>query len=160
MEFLMTYGWALLVIIVVISILFYIGVLNPKAITPSSCTFAPGLTCAWFKLNASNGDLVIKIGQAVGRKITINNISCTQNTTSGAPAAGVYGMTGVAAQTVSNGEQTGFLSIDCFNGTGTQLTSGTVGDAAKFRLWVNYTEYDTSIQRLVAGDLTARYEPG
>ena len=81
MEYLMTYGWAILVIIIVIAVLFYIGVLNPRNVTPSSCTFPPGISCASYKLHATDGEFELSLGQATGQSIRIEAIKCTQNTT-------------------------------------------------------------------------------
>lgn len=46
MEFLMTYGWALLVVLVVIGALWYMGVLNPESNVPDQCNLGSGFTCA------------------------------------------------------------------------------------------------------------------
>ena len=45
MEFLMTYGWAILVVLVAIGALAYFGVLNPSRFLPNSCTITPGVSC-------------------------------------------------------------------------------------------------------------------
>ncbi|MBI3036442.1 hypothetical protein HYY73_01620 [Candidatus Woesearchaeota archaeon] len=37
MEFLMTYGWAILVVLVVIGALSYFGVLSPSTLLPEKC---------------------------------------------------------------------------------------------------------------------------
>lgn len=48
MEFLMTYGWALLVVLIAISALAYFGVLNPSRFLPNRCQFGPGVACVDF----------------------------------------------------------------------------------------------------------------
>jgi uncharacterized protein (UPF0333 family) len=45
MEFLMTYGWALLVVLVAIGALAFFGVLNPGQFLPDQCTLFAGLSC-------------------------------------------------------------------------------------------------------------------
>lgn len=45
MEFLLTYGWAILVVLVAISALAYFGVLDMKFLTRNSCTLPVGLSC-------------------------------------------------------------------------------------------------------------------
>lgn len=58
MEFLMTYGWAILVVLIAIGALAYFGVLNPSKFLPASCTIAPGIGCDDFVVDASgNGNL-------------------------------------------------------------------------------------------------------
>jgi len=45
MEFLMTYGWAILVVLVAIGALAYFGVLSPDRFLPERCTGPAGLDC-------------------------------------------------------------------------------------------------------------------
>jgi len=45
MEFLMTYGWAILVVLVAIGALAYFGVLNPQRFLPDSCQGPAGFDC-------------------------------------------------------------------------------------------------------------------
>ena len=45
MEYLMTYGWAILVIAIIVSLLFALGVFNGLFGTPNLCTPQPGFTC-------------------------------------------------------------------------------------------------------------------
>jgi len=54
MEFLMTYGWAILVVLVAIGALAYFGVLNPAQFLPSSCTITSGLGCDDFKVTGGD----------------------------------------------------------------------------------------------------------
>jgi len=44
LEYLITYGWAILIIAVVISLL-YLYVAVPKVIVPSTCSFLTGAVC-------------------------------------------------------------------------------------------------------------------
>ena len=62
MEFLMTYGWAILVVLLAIAALAYFGVLNPGKYLPSSCTLGTGLGCNDFKVEADTVTLVITNG--------------------------------------------------------------------------------------------------
>jgi len=45
LEFLMTYGWAILVVLIVIGALSYFGVLNPTILLPEKCTLQMGMYC-------------------------------------------------------------------------------------------------------------------
>ncbi len=45
MEFLMTYGWAILVVLAAIGALAYFGVLNPGQLLPDKCTFPASFDC-------------------------------------------------------------------------------------------------------------------
>ncbi len=63
MEFLMTYGWAILVVLIAIAALAYFGVLNPGRYLPSSCTLVPGLSCEDFKVEGDPDNKVTLVIQ-------------------------------------------------------------------------------------------------
>ena len=51
-EFLMTYGWAILLIVIVISAFTYFGVLSPSRLLPNRCSFGPEISCEEFSFQA------------------------------------------------------------------------------------------------------------
>ncbi|MBT4206803.1 hypothetical protein HOE22_00495, partial [Candidatus Woesearchaeota archaeon] len=59
MEFLMTYGWALLVVLIAIGALASFGVLNPGQFLPETCTVAPGISCIDFSASASGSPTTV-----------------------------------------------------------------------------------------------------
>jgi len=63
MEFLMTYGWAILVVLAAIGALAYFGVLNQAKFLPSKCSISDGFTCAEYKLDSGevSGTKQVKI---------------------------------------------------------------------------------------------------
>ncbi|OIO63458.1 hypothetical protein COT48_06020 [Candidatus Woesearchaeota archaeon CG08_land_8_20_14_0_20_47_9] len=79
MEFLMTYGWAILVVLVVVGALSYFGVLNPKALIPERCTLPSGLTCKDFKIteNLASDRIDLFIENGLGRGIKVQQIVVT-----------------------------------------------------------------------------------
>jgi hypothetical protein len=78
MEFLMTYGWAILVVITAISALAYFGVLDFKAMMPKHCTMSPGMICKDFEIYYNNwfstSDFQIVIVNGLGTGIYITDI--------------------------------------------------------------------------------------
>ena len=56
LEFLSTYGFAFLIILVMVGALTYFGVLNPQGFVPSRCSVSEGFKCqeAVLRLNANN----------------------------------------------------------------------------------------------------------
>ena len=72
MEFLMTYGWAILVVLVVIGALAYFGVLNPQQFLPTKCQLPVGLTCTDYALSTSKGKTQIVITNGLGTDVRIN----------------------------------------------------------------------------------------
>lgn len=56
MEFLMTYGWALLAVLIAIGALAFFGILSPAKFLPQACVLGPGLSCEDFKVVKSQED--------------------------------------------------------------------------------------------------------
>ncbi len=80
MEFLMTYGWAILVVLVVIGALAYFGVLSPSMLMPEKCTFGTGISCVDYSIGMMMGmwsyhEIVLQNG--IGRDMKINRISAS-----------------------------------------------------------------------------------
>ena len=89
LEFLTTYGWAFLVILIMIGTLAYFGILSPSGILPNRCTFGAEFQCIDYKLTSNSLDLRIKnnVGEAItATSITFNteaitNFTCSTNPT-------------------------------------------------------------------------------
>ena len=78
MEFLMTYGWALLVVLVAIGALAFFGVLNPSQFLPSTCTITPGLHCEDFVVNSTGVTINVQNGLGEGiTDVSVNAVGCT-----------------------------------------------------------------------------------
>lgn len=75
MEFLMTYGWAILIMLIVIAVLFYLGLFSPQTNVPKACTLPAGLTCYDYFLT-TEGNIYLDIGQAMGRDINVTGFGC------------------------------------------------------------------------------------
>ncbi|MDO8555865.1 MAG: hypothetical protein Q7R96_01680 [Nanoarchaeota archaeon] len=129
MEFLMTYGWAILVVLIAIGALAYFGVLNPAKFLPSQCILFPGLSCSNFKVGASTASFVVQngAGQNLGDlNITISNPnqgSCTTNSTATANitdgATSTYTITCAAGTFGSPGDRyKADLNVSYYDGTG------------------------------------------
>jgi|SRR3989344_808890 len=69
MEFLMTYGWAILIILIALGVLFYLGVFNPK--TPSTCLASAPLTCTDVK-GTTAGSIVLVLGATAVQSASID----------------------------------------------------------------------------------------
>ena len=107
MEFLMTYGWALLAVLAAIGALAYFGVLSPQRTLPEICLFQQGLACQDFKVTSSTTEIFIQNGY--GRDIEMRQLtvgSCSQSLNN---------------QTLDNGDAT-LITMSCSNGgSGTTL---------------------------------------
>ncbi|MEM3555719.1 MAG: hypothetical protein QXF56_03320, partial [Candidatus Micrarchaeia archaeon] len=52
-EFLTTYGWVLVAVLILLAILIYYGGFNPLGFVPRQCSFEPGLPCNSYKLEVN-----------------------------------------------------------------------------------------------------------
>ena len=132
MEFLMTYGWAILVVLVAIAALAYFGVLSPARFLPERCFLAPGVACLDHSISTSGLSLVLR--NSLGSDI------------SGVTVAACGGTS--ASTALANGAQA-TVSITC----SPALSSGS---QFKGTLNLTYTNVDTGLTHSVNGDLAAR----
>jgi len=77
MEFLMTYGWAILVVLVVIGALAYFGVLNPQNLLPEKCTLPMGLYCKDHRVDGTASTVNFKLENGMGQGLMITSITIT-----------------------------------------------------------------------------------
>ena len=77
LEFIMTYGWAILVVIIAVVALAYFGVLSPDAFLPDKCTLASGIACLDYRVESYQTVLVLQ--NSKGEQITIDSASISAN---------------------------------------------------------------------------------
>ena len=117
LEFLMTYGWAILVVLVVIGALAYFGVLNPSILLPEKCTMEMGFDCKDFVFNTYTGAVILDIQNGRGDDLLVKELSITGNgidcsiDTSMYPLSQTYGG-GEIGMLILNGQDRA-VSIPC-----------------------------------------------
>ena len=77
MEFLMTYGWAILVVLVVIGALGYFGVLNPTALLPEKCMFGVEVACKDFQLLTNQ--VALRLQNNIGETMLLDKFEAFQD---------------------------------------------------------------------------------
>ncbi len=119
LEYLMTYGWALLIIVVVGAALYSLGVLNPATYTQSNCAGLQYFTFRDQRLNASQYSIEVLNGN---RDINVTALRADGNSlTLSSP---------LANQSAGNS----FI----ITGNGTGVTSKASGDAFSITVKINY----------------------
>src|SRR3989344_313632 len=104
MEFLMTYGWAVLVVMIIIGALVYFGALKPSTALPEKCTFPVSVSCVDHKvegdritlmlLNGAGADTVVNGLSASSEALGTGNLGCSCSTpAAGYPIEFIEGMT-------------------------------------------------------------------
>jgi hypothetical protein len=159
MEYLMTYGWAILIIAVVLGALFQLGVFSGGTLVGSACVAAPGFYCQNIVLQntAADNGIAFTFGQNLG--VTIYNIamacaatSNSQGFPSGAsfndinsagswvPSLGTAGASIISGGTLNIGITTGTNNIPCVSSTGKLVGVGSaIGTPFSGFIWMNYT---------------------
>jgi len=112
MEYLMTYGWALLIIIVVTAI--FVGlIMNLQA--PERCDFTtPGLICNNPLPVIAGDNINVRLGNGMQRKINVTGIGCYPDVSAGASDAETAGaIKDVTNVVISSGGWENFQNIQC-----------------------------------------------
>jgi len=89
LEFLMTYGWAILVVLIVIGALAYFGILNPSILLPEKCTLQMGLYCNDHRIDGQAGTITFNFQNGMGKDIIIRSINVSGEVIPGGCYAGV-----------------------------------------------------------------------
>jgi hypothetical protein len=135
MEFLMTYGWAIMVVLVAIGTLAYFGVLSPDRFLPRKCFLEAGLGCEDFKIDENSITLSVINGK--GEDIIISSIK-------------VKDCTGTASGTMPNGGEATFTIAGC-NNVVSEKFSGDVN--------ITYTS-ESGLLHVNKGNIADRIEVG
>src|SRR3989338_937277 len=126
LEFIMTYGWAILVVLVAIGALSYFGVLDPGKFLPSRCTLPSGLACADFEARDGGPgakEIEVSFRNDLGYDITSVTVRASGCTTS------------ASVTSIKNGASPSTVNIqDC---------SFTIGQKYSGQINVSFTNADT-----------------
>ncbi len=135
MEFLMTYGWAILVVLAAIAALAYFGVLSPEKFLPEKCLIETGFTCISSKIESTQSTIIFQNGY--GRSVIIDSVA--------------IGGCSTAFNTTlqSEGEYT-FVVTGCSNGDAREVFKGEVV--------IKYTEKRTSLSKTAYGQINTKIE--
>lgn len=77
-EYLMTYGWALVVLVVIIGLILSTGVFSPSQFVPEQCDLGPNLKCdfaVWTNSIDDNTNINIRIYNGFSYDVGINNLA-------------------------------------------------------------------------------------
>jgi hypothetical protein len=128
MEYLMTYGWAILIIAVVLASLFALGVFNSGASLSTSCIALAGFTCSSPVLH--QGNLSVSTGQATGQTWT--------NTVLYFDPTGTTGCTSTITNSSLSSLGSGGSGVVKFFGSGSAYLPVAVGSSASGTIWAGY----------------------
>jgi hypothetical protein len=148
LEFLTTYGWAFLVILVMIGALAYFGVLNPSNLLPPRCMFSPEIQCLEHQIRGNvggNGYLAFRVRNNVGQMASFTFNATDVATNEGCTSVGIIG----GGTDIKAGR---IMVVNC-----TFPSTLPVGDRRKFEVSLNYTKsggaYTTPVKGEIYGEI-------
>ena len=150
MEFLMTYGWAILVVLAAIGALAYFGVLSPGNLLPQKCEFAAGLDCTETP-SASAGGQTIQFPLTNSNGYKIHLIDAEVDTTTVDGLSDCTGLTGFSSTEVANGDNFIVTLNGCQDMTSGERFSATVT--------VTYRSNSTGMEHPAVGRLVGKAGP-
>lgn len=137
LEFLTTYGWAILVVLVAIAVLAYFGVLSPDMFFPQRCYLPSGITCLDHEVGSSRITLVLQ--NNFGGSITINKVAAA----------------GTNTNTCSDNESIILLNNEKAVFTLSGCNNGNIGQKFDGNINVTYTK-ESGLQHLMQGTLRGK----
>ena len=142
LDFLMTYGWAIALVVIIAAVLFALGIFDVSNFTGNKAAGFSGVAVQGWNLGAA-GQMNMKLSNQVGTQIRVDAVSVVigQNTST----------LGVLPVTLNTGASTNTLSTGAA-AFGTQ-TPGT-GYTAK--VYINYTDLNANFPYTTSGTLTGR----
>ena len=138
----MTYGWAILVVLIVIGALSYFGVLDPTKLLPDKCNFPAGFYCTDHRID--QGQIQFLLQNGLGKDLLIYEITAVEtsaNALQNCTTGYLKDSTGTKdGQLLANGGSAAFtLSVDGSAGSCTAATVGVaIGSKYKYELTVTY----------------------
>jgi hypothetical protein len=150
MEFVMTYGWMLLILIIVLAALTTLGfITNTK---PIGCSLPAIFACRAYKLT-TDSNLTLDIYQNTGHDIIVWGVNCTKNPSNNPSLLAIYvPINNSDHNLIANG-----TNVQCLDVTGANAT-GKIGGHYGGKIIFYYIENDTGTPHLVSGDINLQYE--
>lgn len=162
MEFLMTYGWAILVVLIVIGALAYFGLFNVDWLVPERCTLEAGIKCEDYVMNldgARDYDVSIQFLNTLGQDISLTNITLVtqgqSNCSMNNPSDGNL-LSPANTFAMNQGELATFNSNDANCEFSTLEADTKANKKMKFDIIVKYKDTSSGFDHTVNGELLVK----
>ena len=140
LEFLISYGWAIIVVLIIIGILAHLDVLSPDMFLPQKCILPSGIACLDYRVESSRVILVLQ--NALGESMTINDITILESNQKCSTTEQIN---------IKNNEKAIFTITPCINGPAGKKFDGKID--------VTYSLEDKLTHKII-GALRARVVEG
>jgi len=118
LEFLTTYGWAFLVILIMMSALTYFGVLNPSKLLPDRCNFGAEVGCNKNTMvisNVADNTLTMRLANNFGVGVVVTAARVTTDVTTAGTCTAQINNAAISAFSWQS-DSTIIFNADCANG--------------------------------------------
>ena len=139
MEYLTTYGWAILLIAIILIAFFDLGVFGNGNATSTTCLAEVGFSCSNPLLN-STGNFSVELGNSFNYPLNITGVGCSNSTS--APSTFIPFLT----QIFSNGQSN--LTYQC------TMQSNNIGASFAGTLWIQYNNNQVAQVATISGKAT------
>lgn len=167
-DYMTSYGIALLVVVLAVYIVLSLGVFNLSS-APLQCVAAPGFGCSAVAITTT-GNMTVTITQATGAALNVQGVACStqENATNNLPAYGNIHVVDKIEETATfywgfdhinqmpSGSSYTFQPT-CWSSTG--INTGNLGQVTTGYIWINYTnpEVPTPATILRVAQFTEQY---
>jgi len=141
LDFLMTYGWAIALMVIVAAVLFALGVFDVSNFVGSKAAGFSGVSVTGWKLDTA-GALTMKVSNQVGNPIRLNSISATVGDVTQTLDANT-------TQTIATGASTGVL-------TGNNFAAQSSGSGYTAKVTIGYLDTVSGFNYTTTGTLTGK----
>ncbi len=144
MEYLMTYGWAILIIAVILAALDFLGVFNTGTFIGPSCLATPGYLCSNPVMTANaNGPnlLLFNFKQDSGETLYNVSFACAASSTSqGYPNVNVNSGFNTSSNltVLTSGSSVTVSGLECYSSNGNLFKDNPIGTIFSGTLWIRY----------------------
>ena len=149
MEYLLTYGWAIMIIAVALAVLFASGVFNPSI--SQQCLMQSGFNCVNYFMS-DNGLLSVSLLQTMQAPINVTALGCNENSI-------VTNMqepySPPSNQIMLDVDSNYTFTVQCYGNSGT-VFSGSPGSMYKGYIIVNYTNIETGFPQTAYGSIAVK----
>jgi len=139
LEFMMTYGWALLLLTALVGGLVYI-MPHPRSLVPNKCIFGSGIPCLGTQLSSNNLTIILRNG--LGQ--SIYNITANASAENQADC--------IVSNSTARAEER--ITLTCPNVVAGGLN---VTEDTKIQVQLIYKKVSSGYDQLVIGDIYAKY---
>ena len=151
MEYLMTYGWAILIIVVALGAIFSLNLFSPGTFVNNQCVLPNGFACISYSI-AENGMLTLNLLQSTQDPLNVTGVACNTGKLSLTNhMSTIYDASNSVYMAVGNNST---FSVQCYDGSSaytgasTSLFTGYIA--------INYTDAYTGFPNTAEGSIAVK----